>query len=244
MKSVRSSAKILFWVALFAIAMGYLESAVVIYIREIYYPEGFSFPLKVLDSHILITEIFREAATLVMLIGIGVVAGRSSIERFGLFIYSFGWWDIFYYVFLKVLIGWPESLYTWDILFMLPTTWVGPVIAPMLNALVMIFFGGLITYYQGKNKSLRIKAMEWIILISGAGVLLITYLQDYSRYMLERYSFSELFLSIPDQNMMDYATQYIPKEFNWILFIIGQVLISLPVLWYFLRLNKKRRSTK
>ena len=124
MKRKLNSGKILFWVAIFSIAMGYLESAVVIYIREIYYPEGFSFPLKVLDNHILVTELLREAATLIMLIGIGVVAGKTPIERFGLFIYSFGWWDIFYYIFLKALVGWPESLLTWDILFMVPTTWV------------------------------------------------------------------------------------------------------------------------
>ena len=240
MKSAKSSGNILFWVALFAIAMGYLESAVVVYIREIYYPEGFSFPLKVLDNHILITEIFREAATLVMLIGIGIVAGRSPIERFGLFIYSFGWWDIFYYVFLKVLIDWPESLLTWDILFMLPTTWVGPVIAPLLNALVMIILGGLISYFQGKYKSVRIKAPEWLLLIAGSVVLLITYMQDYSRYMLKRNSISDLFFSIPDQNMLDHATQYIPRHFNWMLFIIGQGLITIPVLLYFMRLKRRK----
>jgi len=242
MKKLRKSAGILFWVAIFAIAMGYLESAVVVYIREIYYPEGFSFPLKILDNHILVIEIFREAATLVMLAGIGIIAGRSNIERFGLFIYAFGFWDIFYYAFLKILIGWPESFFTWDILFMLPTTWVGPVVAPMLNALTMIILGGLISHFQGLHKSVRIKTTEWILLISGSVILLITYMLDYSRYMLKKYRVSELFLSIPDEEMLDYATLYVPESFSWGLFIVGQLLIGLTVFLYFTRLRKRKRG--
>jgi hypothetical protein len=240
MNRLQGSGRILFWVALFGVAMGYFESAVVIYIREIYYPEGFSFPLKMLDHHILVTEVFREASTLVMLLALGIIAGRTVTERFGLFIYAFGWWDIFYYVFLKLLIGWPESLLTWDILFMLPTTWVGPVIAPMLNALIMIILGGSVCHFQGKHKSIRIKTMEWMLLIAGSVVLLITYMQDYSRYMLKRYSVSDIFFSLPDQNILDYATQYMPEHFNWMLFIIGQLLITLPVVLYYLRLRKRR----
>jgi hypothetical protein len=241
MKRSLRPAGILFRVALFAIAMGYLESAVVIYIREIYYPEGFSFPLKILDNHILVTEIFREAATLIMLAGIGIIAGRSNIERFGLFIYAFGFWDIFYYTFLKILIGWPESFFTWDILFMLPTTWVGPVIAPMLNALTMIILGGFISHFQGLHKSVKIKVTEWILLISGSIVLLITYMQDYSRYMLKKYGISELFLSIPDEEMLDYATLYVPENFNWGLFIVGQAVIGLAVLLYFFRMKNRKK---
>ena len=240
MDRLQRSGRILFWVALFGVAMGYFESAVVIYIREIYYPEGFSFPLKMLDHHILVTEVFREASTLIMLLALGIIAGRTMTERFGLFIYAFGWWDIFYYVFLKLLIGWPESLLTWDILFMLPTTWVGPVIAPMLNALIMIILGGLICHFQGKHRSAKLRATEWLLLISGSVVLLITYMQDYTVYMLKRYSIPEIFFSLPDQQMLDYATQYIPRQFNWVLFIVGQVLITLPVFLYYIRLRKRK----
>ena len=90
----QKSPVILAAVILFSIAMGYLESAVVVYLREIYYPEGFAFPLKVMDGGILITEIGRELATLVMLAGIGFIAGRSGLEKFGMFILAFGIWDM------------------------------------------------------------------------------------------------------------------------------------------------------
>jgi len=240
MRSVRKTSSILLWVAIFAIAMGYLESAVVIYIRKIYYPEGFDFPLKVLGADVLITEIFRELATIVMLIGIGIMAGRSRIERFGLFLYTFGIWDIFYYVFLKALIGWPASLFTWDILFMIPTTWVGPVIAPMLNALTMVVLGGMITNFQGKHKNVGLRAGEWLLLVIGSLVLFITYMQDYTRYMLKYFSVSDLFFSIPSQGMLEYATQYVPVSFNWWLFGIGQALIAVPLVLYYMRLSRRR----
>ena len=105
------------WVILFSIAMAYLESAVVVYLREIYYPEGFIFPLTPIDSTIAITEFWREVATLVMLLGIGILTGKSAPQRLAFFLLSFAIWDIFYYVFLYVLLGWPASLMTWDILF-------------------------------------------------------------------------------------------------------------------------------
>lgn len=243
MKPAKNTLKILAWVALFAIAMGYLESAVVIYIRELYYPDGFAFPLKVMDNRMLLTEFFREVATLVMLIGIGVVAGRSGIERFGLFIYAFGWWDIFYYVFLKILIDWPESMLTWDVLFFIPTTWVGPVIAPCLNALTMILLGGLISHFQGRTQKARLNTREWTLLIAGSVVLLVGYMQDYSRYMMKRYSFSELYLSLPDQSKMEYAVQYVPEKFNWALYLAGQILLIFAVILYYFRLRIKRMSS-
>jgi len=135
-----------FWVLLtiFAIAMGFLESAVVIYLREIYYPEGFAFPLNIIHGKIAVTEILREAATIVMLVSVSILAARRWIIRFAWFIYLFAIWDIFYYVFLRVLLGWPESLLTWDILFLIPTTWVGPVLAPVINSLTMILLAILL----------------------------------------------------------------------------------------------------
>ena len=126
------------WVIIFSIAMAFLESAVVVYIREIYYPEGFNFPLKLIDNHIAITELLRELATVIMLIAIAVLAGKNSYERFAYFILSFAIWDIFYYVFLKMILNWPLSFLEWDVLFLLPYTWVGPVIAPIINSILMI----------------------------------------------------------------------------------------------------------
>jgi hypothetical protein len=120
--------------------MGYMESSVVVYLRAIMYPDGFGFPLAPFDSHLAVTEIFREVATIIMLLGAGIIAGKTFPERFAWFIYCFAIWDIFYYVFLKALLGWPESFMTWDILFLIPATWVGPVISPIIVSLFTFLY--------------------------------------------------------------------------------------------------------
>ncbi len=141
--------KTIIWITVFSIAMAYMESAIVVYLRALYYPEGFAFPLKIIGKDIIITEFFREIATVIMIIGAGIMAGRKNIEKFAFFIYSFAVWDIFYYVFLKVLLNWPASFLTDDILFLIPSPWVGPVIAPIINSLTMILLGGCIVYFSG-----------------------------------------------------------------------------------------------
>jgi len=221
----QKSLSIVIIIATFAIAMGYLESAVVVYIREIYYPEGFDFPLKMMNERVMITELFREFATLVMLICIGILAGRSPLERFGFFIFAFGIWDIFYYVFLYLLLGWPESLFTWDILFMLPTTWVGPVIAPVINAFTMVIFGGLIWYFKSHEKLIPIKRREWIMLILGSLIVIWAYIEDYVGYMRQQFSVAEIFFPTDSKRLIEAATHYVPIDFSWWIFWVGQLLI-------------------
>ena len=97
----------LFWVGLYAVAMGWLEAAVVVYLRMLYYPGGFTFPLKVMPWSVAWVEIAREAATLLMLVAVGILAGRNRLERFGYLLYAFGLWDIVYYLGLQLAIGWP-----------------------------------------------------------------------------------------------------------------------------------------
>ena len=137
----------LIWVSIFAVAMGFFEAAVVIYLRKLMYPAGFSFPLAPIEHGLAVTEILREAATLIMLLSAGILAGRYATERFAWFIYAFAIWDIFYYIFLKLLIGWPESFMTWDILFLIPATWVGPVITPVIVSLSMIVLAAVVLFF-------------------------------------------------------------------------------------------------
>jgi len=111
--------KTIFWVTVFAVSMGFFESAIVIYLREMIYPDGFAFPLQPVERRLATTEILREAFSLLMLLSVGILTGKSTTTRFAYFLYSFAVWDIFYYIFLKILINWPESLMTMDILFLL-----------------------------------------------------------------------------------------------------------------------------
>lgn len=216
--------KALFWVTFFSIAMGYLESSVVVYLREILYPQGFTFPLATMDERIAITELFREAATVIMLVGIGIIAGRNGSERFAWFLYSFAIWDIFYYVFLKLLLNWPESFMTWDILFVIPVTWVGPVISPVIVALTMIAFALLILYLNQKKHTVKIALSEWLILITGSLVLIVAFTWDYSRYVLRHNTFADIW-SVPSQSLYKLTTSYVPESFNWWIFAAGEIII-------------------
>ncbi len=232
--------KKILWVTIFSIAMGLLESAVVIYLRELYYPDGFVFPLKRMSSSIALTELLREAATLMMLVSIGVLAGRTKMEKFGFFIYSFAIWDIFYYIFLKLLIQWPETWLTWDVLFLLPTTWVGPVIAPVLLSAAMIGLSLAISYFTDRDNQTIITGKEWTLLVSGSLIIILSFTWEYSKYMLQEFPVRELF--VVNENILAYAIQFIPTQYPWILFLVGFITILTGIGTFAVR-NSKTKPT-
>ena len=239
----RTTLKTILWVFLFSMAMGMLESAVVIYLRQLYYPEGFAFPLKMMDTHIVVTEILREAATLIMLIAIGVLAGRTRTEKFAYFISGFAIWDIFYYVFLKLLLNWPESWMTWDILFLLPTTWVGPVLTPVLLSLLMILLCLGINYFTDKSPETFIHWREWVLLVFGSLVTIAAFTWEYVGYLLKVFSFGQIW--VPSQKLMDYAIQFVPAHFPWFIYSLGLAIISAGIFRFTFRnwnLLKKQMS--
>jgi hypothetical protein len=231
------SLKILLWLTIFSIAMGYMESSVVVYLRAIMYPDGFGFPLAPFDSHLAVTEIFREVATIIMLLGAGIIAGKTFPERFAWFIYCFAIWDIFYYVFLKALLGWPESFMTWDILFLIPATWVGPVISPIIVSLTMIILAMVIIFYSSK-KSIHISVLEWILFIVGAHILIAAFIWDYSKFILNRYTLGNIWRMPDNRPLYELGLQYVPKSFNWLLFWIGETIIVAGIMILFIRVRK------
>ncbi|MFC2107126.1 hypothetical protein ACFLRY_02200 [Bacteroidota bacterium] len=221
----KESLKTITYVTIFSIAMGLFEAVVVIYLREIYYPEGFSFPLKMIEPHIAIFEICREAATLLMLLMIGFLAAKRAVIRFAYFLLSFAIWDIFYYVFLKLFIDWPESLLTWDILFLIPITWIGPVIAPVINAITMTVLALIIIDASRKTSDRIISRLSWLLLITGSLITIFGYIQDYGNFIMKEFTFLELFTSSNSNAMLKYAATYVPDSFNWWIFILGEIVI-------------------
>lgn len=213
-------------VTIFAIAMAFLETSVVIYMRELYYPEGFAFPLKLLQPYILNTEIFRELATLFMLAALGIIAGKNNIERFAYFIFSFAVWDIFYYVFLKLVLNWPGSMITWDILFLIPTTWVGPVLAPVINSVMMIWLAMIILF----KPLVKISITSWSILISGSLLVLYSYTEEYSFFILRQFSLGDLLTGTNSSEVMTYACTFVPHYFNWYIFGAGAIAHFVAIL--------------
>ena len=236
--------------------MGYLETAVVVYLRAIYYPNGFEFPLVNMNTSIAITELGREAATIIMLAGIGILTGKNATQRFAFFLYSFAIWDIFYYVFLKLLLNWPESLFTWDILFLIPLPWVGPVICPCIISLSMILLALLLIYFNDKNPSLKINSKEWILFITGSMVVIFSFIIDCYKFI---HSYSPLSPTcLPalrtasgggrgrfgrqgrgaGGEALEAIAHYTPQHFDWWTFLLGEVLIIAAIFLFYIRAKR------
>jgi hypothetical protein len=172
---------------IFSIAFAYIESAVVVYLRVIFHPDGFTFPLSNVDTilqhkAILLTEIGREAATIVLILTAAWLFGRNLRQRFAYFLTIFAVWDIFYYVWLKVFSAclkaipdWPVSIMDWDILFLIPIAWAGPVVAPVLASIVMLVFAMIILYRDCCGRPIRASRIDWIGFIAAAVIIVVSF---------------------------------------------------------------------
>lgn len=211
--------------AVFAIAMGALEAIVVVYLRQLYYPLGFDFPLTFLSPQMLSVEWLREAATIVMLLFIGIIAGKNPLQRFAWFLYTFAIWDILYYVWLKVLLNWPSSFFTWDILFLIPVPWIGPVLAPIICSLTMILFSVMIIYFQERAYAFKIKPIEWALIVTGVIIILGTFMWDYSKIIIHDGLLSKFWIRTNDQQLLKNILNYQPTHYNWMVFLLGEILM-------------------
>src|SRR5215471_3996139 len=152
----------------FAIAMAWVEAASVFYIRALVDRiEPYQADPLPMHGALGYVELWREAATLVMIATLGALAGRTRRRRVAYSALAFGTWDIFYYVFLRVISGWPRTVLDWDVLFLLPLPWWGPVLAPVSIALLMVLWGTLATQSADPPTGAR-----WPWVLGGAGIAL------------------------------------------------------------------------
>jgi hypothetical protein len=167
-------------VVLLAIAFGYIEAAVVVYLREIFHPNGFVFPLTQFPltgrtNPLLLVEVGREAATLAFIFSASFLVGRNRKQRVAFFMIIFAVWDIFYYVFLKLILGWPASIMDWDVLFLIPVPWAGPVLSPILVSVMMLVFAGLILYRDYAGKFVKPTPWEWLCFSASAVLIIVSF---------------------------------------------------------------------
>lgn len=231
----------IFYVTIYAIAMGFLEAVVVIYLRKLFYPSGFNFPLKgFIEPEILNIEWIREFATVVMLLAIGFLAGKKIYERLAYFIYAFAIWDIFYYIFLKLSLNWPISFLTWDILFLIPWPWVGPVITPILYSILFIIIALLIINFQDKGKEVKIFLREWILIIAGVILTLYTWLVDYGRIIIGEGFAKDFFTLANNPIFYNIISSYNPDNYNWAIYYIGILLVISGISLFYARIRKSK----
>ena len=204
-------------VVVFAIAMAWVEAASVFYIRalvdRIVPYQADPLPQEAMNGALGAVELVREGATLVMLATLGMVAGSTWRRRAGYAALAFGTWDIFYYVFLRLISGWPRTLMDWDILFLLPLPWWGPVLAPVSIALVMIVWGTLAT--QSRDDAATDARWPWALSWVGIVLALAVFMVD-------------AWLALPGGR--EAVLQVLPTTFNWKLFGVALLLMAVPAL--------------
>jgi len=211
----------------FAVAMAWVEAASVLYIRALVgriepYQRN---PLPI-DGALSNVELWREASTLVMIIAVGLLAGRTWRRRAAYAAIAFGAWDIFYYVFLRLITGWPKTMFDWDVLFLLPLPWWGPVLAPVSIALVMILWGTLTTQVREDATDAR---WSWALASIGIALALGVFMIDAWR-------------ALPHGR--DAVMQVLPTTFNWPVFSGALMLMALPVYSYLRAIIGSMRSAR
>ena len=207
------------WLIIFSMAMAFLEAAVVVYLRKLYYASDILniFPIKAFELNIFLVELGRELATIFMILAIAVLTTNKKKNRviniFACFVFVFGIWDVFYYIWLKVAIAWPVSWLEWDILFLIPWVWFGPWICPVIISVLFIAWGGFILTSQ---KTYKFSAITLLLFIIGIVVCLVSFLEPALSVLLE--------------HGQDGFFSYIPSKFLWWIYILG-VLLMIIGLW-------------
>ena len=217
-------------VVLYALAMAWVESAVVFYMRSMIdrlvpYQAN---PLPIAGGFGF-AEVVREAATLIMLLTVGWLAGRTWRSRLAYTLLAFGIWDIAYYLWLVPLTAWPQSLGDWDILFLIPLPWWGPVWAPMSIALLMICFGVLVGKNDAPERPLWPGRAALLSALLGGLLALQVFIADSLALVLTGGGLAEL-------------RDLLPQQFNWPVFLVALALMAVPVLEVWQQLRKARST--
>jgi len=218
------------WLVVFvyALAMAWVESAVVYYLRTM---------INRLDPYqanpfptiggLAPVEVAREAATLIMLLAVGLLAGHSWRTRLGYFAIGFGVWDIFYYVFLKLICGWPHSALDWDILFLIPLPWWGPVLAPVLISLLLVLWGTVLSQFESAPAPFRPR-------MAAAGMGLLGALLALGVFMADSLAAAHL--------GREAVRNVLPIRFLWPQFCAALLLMSIPVMQLVWNSSRKTRA--
>jgi hypothetical protein len=203
-------------VVVFAAGMAWVEAACVYYLRVMVdRVEPYQVDPLPIRGNLGEVELVREGATLLMLAMAGMLAGRKWRARAGYAAIAFGAWDILYYVFLRVISGWPSSVFDWDILFLLPLPWWGPVLAPVGIACLMIAWGTIVTQWNVPIPAGRVARAGWGAGSAGILLALWVFMKDAIR-------------ALPGGR--DAFQQVLPTAFAWPMFGLALLLMALPLM--------------
>lgn len=157
---------------LLAAAFGVVEAGIVVALRHFLDPAGSRFPLVAFPPALLRVEQAREAASLALLVAAARLAASTRVARWAAFLVAFGAWDLVYYLVLRLVLGWPGRVTDWDLLFLLPVPWYGPVYAPLLVAATMLGCG-MVMLHEIRRRG-RFLIRNFHVTVAAAGAVAIT----------------------------------------------------------------------
>lgn len=126
------------WLTVFAVAMAFVESAAVVTLKRLYFPAGWAPPFHPIPPEGLALEQWREIATLVMILSVAFYRRSRFAEGVAAGLWVFGIWLLGYYMFLRILTGFPARPTDLDVVFLVPKAWIAPVWVPLASALVCL----------------------------------------------------------------------------------------------------------
>ncbi len=212
---------VLIWLTLFTITFGYCESALVYYLHDLFYPDGFSYPFLPFHTKMLIVDMVREIAATLVIVVVVCMAARGSWRRLALFMYVFGLWEIIYYAGLYLLEGWPKSLLSNDLIFLVPVPWSGPVLAPLLISVFLILSAAVIILAELRSGRFDPGWLPPTLTLLGWALMLYAFMVDF---------------------MKVYERQ-VPGPYRWDLFAVGMVLWIAAILLA-IRLHMRKKQTE
>jgi len=155
-KGIQIRGRQLLFAAIFAIAFGFVEAAAATYLsaaagllpgytgtlsdvqRLARTTQAELPPISQFPPSLLTIEMLREGTTIVMLVGVALLAASTARERCAVFLWTFAWWDISYYAGLWSTVRWPTSINDLDVLFLIPVPWVAQVWFPLLVSVLTL----------------------------------------------------------------------------------------------------------
>jgi len=211
---VKSARRTLLWLGVYAAAMAWVESTLVVYLRRLYYPDDplVIFPLRIWPMRDLLLELVREAATVAMILAVALLAVAGRVRRTAAFLFVFGVWDLCYYLWLKIALGWPATWTEWDILFLIPWPWLAPWLTPAAAALLFVLWAAPIL---ARDEETAVPRRAWVLGTGGLALMLASFLAP------------ALPLLGGDPAAI---AAFVPERFPWWLYLAGASLLAAGLL--------------
>ncbi len=122
---------------------------------------------------------------------------------------------------MRLQLGWPDSLFSYDILFLIPTLWVSPVICPILISLSLVGYATWLMALARRRGMPMPSLIHCTLIAGGAGLVLFSFIE----------------------NAEYYRQGGLPPQFSWPAFAVGYVL-STTVAIHYLYLALRRPKTR